>query len=127
LPVVGIEHAAAVTLATFHSTFAIDRVDAIGDAIAIIDYKTGHRAVAGIVVRCRPRRPGSFGLYRVSPDAAIVPNATCTALAYAQLRPGDPKVVGVATESLTWPGSSPLPATRIAADWTALLAWCATT
>jgi hypothetical protein len=110
-----------VTLADVSFDVRIDRVDVIGDAIAIIDYKTGIAPSLASWFDVRPRAP-QLGLYALA-RRAIVPDADVHALAYAQLRPGDPKVVGVATESATWPGLKPVAATRIAADWTALLSW----
>ncbi len=119
--VVGIEHPAVLTLADVSFDVRIDRIDAIGDALAIIDYKTGIAPSLASWFDARPRAP-QLGLYALA-RRAIVPDAGVHALLYAQLRPGDPKVIGVATESAAWPGLKPVAATRVAADWAALLAW----
>jgi probable DNA repair protein len=119
--VVGIEQPAELTLADVSFAVRIDRIDAIGDALAIIDYKTGVTPSLPSWFDSRPRAP-QLGMYALA-RRAIVPDIDVHALAYAQLRPGEPKVIGVAADSVAWPGLKAVAATHVATDWTALLAW----
>jgi exodeoxyribonuclease-5 len=119
--VVGVEHPAELTLADISFALRIDRIDAIGDGVAIVDYKTGVTPSLASWFDARPRAP-QLGLYALA-RRAIIPDADVHALAYAQLRPGDPKLIGVAADADAWPGLRAVTATKVAADWPTLLAW----
>jgi probable DNA repair protein len=119
--VLGIECPGELTLADVSFDVRIDRIDAIGDTLAIIDYKTGVAPSLPSWFDTRPSAP-QLGLYALA-RRAIAAEADVHALAYAQLRPGEPKVVGVAADPVAWPALKAVAATRVADDWTTFLAW----
>ena len=80
----------------------VDRIDALaGGGIAIIDYKTGFASPPYRWFDARPEAP-QLGLYWQSQQAFDRSRAV-RALAYAQLRPGELKAVGLAEDESVWP------------------------
>jgi exodeoxyribonuclease-5 len=80
----------------------VDRIDALADGgIAIIDYKTGFASPPLSWFDERPEAP-QLGLYWQS-QQALERSPPVRALAYAQLRPGELKAVGLAEDESVWP------------------------
>ena len=80
----------------------VDRLDALPDgSIAIIDYKTGIASSPYRWFDARPEAP-QLGLYWLSQQAHD-PVPPVRALAYAQLRPGELKAIGLAEDETLWP------------------------
>ena len=113
--VADVERRVGLTLAGHALDLRIDRLDDLGDGrIAVIDYKTGRAVAAERWFDERPQGP-QLGLYAM----ALGDGIRVAALAYAQLKPGQVKAVGVADAGGTWPG---LPAAQElrrvgVADW----------
>jgi RecB family exonuclease len=98
----------------------LDRVDAPADGgVAIIDYKTGAAKPPARWFDARPQAP-QLGLYALA-ERAFAPALPVRALVYAQLKPGELRIHGIAADPRAWPGL-PAPA-QIAgaelADWQA--------
>jgi len=119
--VVGIERSATATLAGLEFRLRIDRIDRIGADHAIIDYKTGIAPPLAGWFDLRPRAP-QLGLYTLAVEEDTAP-VEARALAYAQLRVGESKVVGVTADAALWPHLTTLGATPIHGGWNALVAW----
>lgn len=103
----------------------LDRIDALaGGGTAIIDYKTGLVSSPARWFDDRPLDP-QLGLYWLS-QQAFDSERSVRALAYAQLRPGEMKAVGLAEDEAAWPrlvGPSDLRNPGLA-DWRAVeLRW----
>jgi len=80
----------------------LDRIDALaGGGIAVIDYKTGFASPPYRWFDERPEAP-QLGLYWQA-QQAFDPSLPVRALAYAQLRPGELKAVGLAEDESVWP------------------------
>jgi RecB family exonuclease len=109
------EAAVTLTLAGHPVTLRIDRVDSLATgARAIIDYKTGRAVPARHWFGERPQAP-QLGLYAM----ALGDAANVAALAYAQLKPGQVRPLGLADVAATWPGllaPSELKGAQVA-DW----------
>jgi probable DNA repair protein len=99
----------------------LDRIDALeGGGMAIIDYKTGKVAPPPQWFDMRPMEP-QLGLYWLS-QQGFDPSQPVRALAYAVLRPGEMKAVGLAGDAAAWPQLSGPSQLRRAdlPDWTAI-------
>jgi len=99
----------------------VDRIDALaGGGIAIIDYKTGFASPPYRWFDARPEAP-QLGLYWQA-QHAVERSPPVRALAYAQLRPGEMKAIGLAAEESAWPRLSGLRTLRTPGleDWPAL-------
>ena len=109
------ERSVLLTLAGHALALRIDRLDDLGDGrTAVIDYKTGMAVAPGRWFDERPQGP-QLGLYAMALGAAT----NVVALAYAQLKPGRVKAVGITDDAATWPGLT-APATlrrATVADW----------
>ncbi len=80
----------------------LDRIDTLdGGGVAIIDYKTGRTDVANSWFETRPRAP-QLGLYTLA-ERASSPERNVRAVAYAQLKPGNVIVRGLAADAHAWP------------------------
>ena len=80
----------------------LDRIDALaGGGTAVIDYKTGFVSSPPRWFDDRPLDP-QLGLYWLSQQAFDAAQPV-RALAYAQLRPGELKAVGLAEDAAAWP------------------------
>jgi exodeoxyribonuclease-5 len=80
----------------------LDRVDSLGGGgVAIVDYKTGRVSGPDAWLDARPQAP-QLGLYALARRAAV-PTEPVRAVAYAQVRPGEMKVQGLAAEADVWP------------------------
>ena len=98
-----------------------DRVDALDDGgVALIDYKSGSAITPGKWFEDRPQAP-QLALYTLAQRAAE-PDVPVRAVAYAQLKPGAVKAVGLAADDAAWPGLVEPGAIRTAelADWGAV-------
>ena len=99
-----VERRVQLTLAGHPLDLRIDRLDDLGGGrVAVIDYKTGRAVAPERWFDERPQGP-QLGLYAM----ALGEGTRVAALAYAQLKPGQVKAVGVADDERTWPGL-PLP------------------
>jgi probable DNA repair protein len=114
------EREVVLALAGIAFRLRIDRLDRIGDGVAIIDYKTGITPAPKLWFDERPRSP-QIGLYTLARRQAE-PESRTHAAVYAQLRSGELKVNGVADDVSLWPVLAPLDRTP-AASWPALEAW----
>jgi probable DNA repair protein len=89
-----------LTLAGHALALRIDRLDDLGEGrTAVIDYKTGLAVAPERWFDERPQGP-QLGLYAMALGEA----ANVAALAYAQLKPGRVKAIGIADAAATWPG-----------------------
>ena len=98
-----------------------DRVDALDDGgVALIDYKSGSAVPPGKWFEDRPQAL-QLALYTLAQRAAE-PGVPVRAVAYAQLKPGAVKAVGLAADDAAWPGLVAPEAIRTAAlaDWGAV-------
>jgi hypothetical protein len=110
-----------LALAGLQLSLRLDRIDALADGgTAIIDYKTGKVASPPQWFDPRPMEP-QLGLYWLSQQAFDAAQPV-RALAYAQLRPGEVKAIGLAGDATAWPRlSQPLYLRRSdLADWMAV-------
>ena len=98
-----VEASRPLVLGGLQFALRLDRIDALAaGGAAIIDYKTGIVASPAQWFDDRPREP-QLGLYWLAQqdfDGA----RPVRALAYAQLRPGEMKAVGLAADAAAWPG-----------------------
>jgi hypothetical protein len=121
--VVEVEASRPLALAGLQLSLRLDRIDALADGgTAIIDYKTGKVASPIQWFDPRPMEP-QLGLYWLSQQAFDAARPV-RALAYAQLRPGEMKAVGLAGDATAWPQlweSSALRRSDLA-DWLAVAA-----
>ena len=104
----------------------LDRVDALSDGgVAIVDYKTGVAKPPAKWFDPRPQAP-QLGLYVLAQRAAA-PALPVRAAAYAQLKPGEVRLQGIAADAGAWPGLVAPGDVRRAglADWTAVEAFWA--
>jgi probable DNA repair protein len=119
--VVGVEIDARLTRHDVTIGLRIDRLDRLADGgIAIIDYKTGVARVPAAWLALRPEAP-QLGLYALARHDAA-PGEPVRAVAYAQLKPGELKVQGIAADPDLWPALPEPAAVRAAglADWPAV-------
>jgi probable DNA repair protein len=100
--VVASEEEAEVTLAGLTFGVRIDRVDRIGDAVALLDYKTGAVPTLAAWLEPRPRAP-QLGLYALAQRRRAAPELPVRAVAYAQLRPGEIRLRGFTETRESWP------------------------
>ncbi len=117
-----IEVSAGLTLQGLAFRLRLDRVDALaGGGTAIIDYKSGRTTGPDAWFDPRPQAP-QLALYALARRAAV-PTQLVRAVAYAQLKPGEIRVQGLAADVGAWPGLR-LPASLNRAglaDWAAVL------
>jgi len=100
--VIEVEASRPLALAGLQLSLRLDRLDELADGgIAIIDYKTGKVASPPQWFDPRPVEP-QLGLYWLS-QQGFDPARPVRALAYAQLRPGEMKAVGLAGDATAWP------------------------
>ena len=112
---------AALALPGLDLRLRFDRVDALdGGGVALIDYKSGSAVTPGKWFEDRPQAP-QLALYTLAQRAAE-PEVPVRAVAYAQLKPGAVKAVGLAADEAAWPGLVGPEAIRTAelADWGAV-------
>ena len=119
--VVGLEEPAEVTLAGVLFRLRLDRIDRIPGGTAIIDYKTGVTPSVKAWFEARPRVP-QLGLYALA-KRNVASDDPLSAVAYAQLRPGDLKAIGVAADVDSWPALIAVGATPANGGWTAFEDW----
>ena len=99
----------------------VDRIDTLAaGGLAIIDYKTGLVSPPYRWFDARPEAP-QLGLYWQA-QHAVERSPPVRGLAYAQLRPGEMKAVGLAEDESVWPRLSGLRTLRATGleDWQAL-------
>ncbi len=121
--VAAVEAPRRLSLGGLDLTLRLDRIDALADGrTVLIDYKTGFVAPPAKWFEARPQEP-QLGLYLLAQHAFDPASAVC-AVVYAQLRPGETKVHGLASDAETWPGLLVAPAIKDAtlADWPAVVA-----
>ena len=125
--VLGTEMTLPLTLGGLSLQLRLDRLDALADGgTAIIDYKTGRTKPPEAWFEPRPQAP-QLGLYALARRAAA-PAEHLRAVAYAQIRPGEFKVHGIAADNNAWPALKlPSSLRKVAlADWSAVEArWAA--
>jgi ATP-dependent helicase/nuclease subunit B len=98
-----VEGSAALTLQGLAFRLRLDRVDTLADGgIVIIDYKSGRTMAPDAWFDPRPQAP-QLALYALA-RRATVPTQTVRAVAYAQLKPGEIRVQGLAADAKAWPG-----------------------
>lgn len=111
------EEARSIAVGPLRLDARLDRVDDTPDGRVVIDYKTGE-ARLGKMLGARPDEP-QLPLYLVStePEAA--------AIAFAQLRAGDMRYVGLAQSADVLPGARTPDAVRLGAepDWPSQVAF----
>jgi hypothetical protein len=109
----------SVSIAGYTLDVRLDRVDALeSGGVAVIDYKTGLASAPSRWLEARPQGV-QIALYGAACEQAV-PDVPVQALAYAQLRPGEMKAIGLAADASAWPALS-TPATlkgADVADWT---------
>jgi hypothetical protein len=112
------ERRASVSIAGYTLDVRLDRVDALASGgVAVIDYKTGLASAPPRWFEDRPQGV-QIALYGAACEQAV-PDVPVQALAYAQLRPGEMKAVGLASDERVWPALN-TPATLKGgdvADW----------
>ena len=113
-----VEASRPLALGGLEWSLRLDRIDTLADGgMAIIDYKTGKVASPPQWFDARPMEP-QLGLYWLS-QQGFDPARPVRALAYAQLRPGEMKAVGLAGDATAWPQLSGVSQLRRQdlADW----------
>jgi len=116
-----VETPATLTLSGLTFRLRLDRIDELGDGgLAIIDYKTGRASAPGVWFDPRPQAP-QLGLYSLALRMRD-PSVAVRAVAYAQLKPGEMKLRGLAADATAWPALPQPSALKEAgfADWTAM-------
>ncbi len=119
--VAAVEVARPLELAGLDWSLRVDRIDTLAaGGSAIIDYKTGVVAAPTQWFDDRPQEP-QLGLYWLAQHAFDAARPV-RAVAYAQLRPGEMKAVGIAADAAVWPRLREPPAIDGAglADWGAV-------
>ncbi|HVO87372.1 MAG TPA: PD-(D/E)XK nuclease family protein, partial [Casimicrobiaceae bacterium] len=97
-----IERGTSLVLGGLKLAFRIDRIDALDDeGIAIIDYKSGKGKPPSEWFAERPAGT-QIGLYALA-ERANAPTRNVRALAYAQLKAGEVRVHGLASDPQAWP------------------------
>ena len=100
--VIDTEQRTTVALAGYTLDVRLDRVDALASGgVAVIDYKTGPARTPARWFDPRPQGM-QVALYASAREQAA-PDVPVRALVYAQLRPGEMKVVGLGADSEAWP------------------------
>ncbi len=100
--VADVEAARLLALGGLQWTLRVDRIDALADGgVAIIDYKTGIVTSPNRWFDDRAQEP-QLGLYWLA-QRGFDPARPVRAVAYAQLRPGEVKAVGLAADAGAWP------------------------
>ena len=116
-----VEASRTLALGGLQLSLRLDRLDTLADGgLAIIDYKTGKVASQPQWFDPRPMEP-QLGLYWLS-QHSVDSSVPVRALAYAQLRPGEMKAIGLAGDAAAWPqlwGPARLARPDLA-DWTAV-------
>jgi ATP-dependent helicase/nuclease subunit B len=93
------------------STLRIDRIDAIGDGLAVIDYKTGDLPSLGTLLLPRPVAPQT-GLYALALEERPAARPV-SAVALMSLKSGKMKTAGIAAAPGAWRGmKTPAEASR---------------
>ncbi|MET0682985.1 MAG: PD-(D/E)XK nuclease family protein [Casimicrobiaceae bacterium] len=116
-----VEASRPLALGGLRWTLRLDRIDTLADGgTAIIDYKTGKVAAPAKWFDDRAQEP-QLGLYWLA-QHDFDPVRPIRAVAYAQLRPGETKAVGLAADRNAWPGLPEPSAVKDAglADWRAI-------
>jgi hypothetical protein len=119
--VAAVEASRPLALGGLHWTLRLDRIDTLADGgIAIIDYKTGKVAAPAKWFDDRAQDP-QLGLYWLA-QHDFESAQPIRAVAYAQLRPGEMKAVGLAADDNAWPGLPEPSAVKDVglADWRAV-------
>jgi probable DNA repair protein len=119
--VAAVEASRPLALGGLRWTLRLDRIDTLADGgIAIIDYKTGKVAAPAKWFDDRAQDP-QLGLYWLA-QHDFDSGQPIRAVAYAQLRPGEMKAVGLAADGNAWPGLPEPSAVKDVglADWRAV-------
>jgi probable DNA repair protein len=96
------EAAATLTLSGLTFNLRLDRIDTLdGGGNAIVDYKAGAVEAPKRWFAQRPRAP-QLGLYALA-LGAITPAVPLRAVAYAKLKAGEIRVLGLAADDAAWP------------------------
>jgi len=119
--VASVEASRPLALGGLRLTLRLDRIDTLADGgAAIIDYKTGKVAAPAKWFDARAQEP-QLGLYWLA-QHDYESAQPVRAVAYAQLRPGEMKAVGLAADANAWPAlPEPVAARGVGlADWRAV-------
>jgi ATP-dependent helicase/nuclease subunit B len=117
-----IEDRTTVTLSDVTLQLTVDRIDRLpGGGAAIIDYKAGEVGSPPQWFELRPREP-QLGIYALA-LAAEVPQVDVEAVAYAQLKAGKIRVVGLAEDTTAWPELEDAEKLKTVAGWHGAKAW----
>ena len=119
--VAAVEASRPLALGGLRWTLRLDRIDTLADGgTAIIDYKTGKVAAPAKWFDARAQEP-QLGLYWLAQHDFDFAQPI-RAVAYAQLRPGEMKAVGLAADGSAWPGLPEPSAVKEVglADWRAV-------
>jgi ATP-dependent helicase/nuclease subunit B len=99
----GVEVPVKLKLSDLSFSLRLDRVDGLrGGGVAVIDYKTGHTVRVGAWFDTRPQAP-QLALYALAQRVAA-PSEPVRAVAYAQLKTGELRLLGLAADASAWPG-----------------------
>ncbi|MEO8302617.1 MAG: PD-(D/E)XK nuclease family protein [Betaproteobacteria bacterium] len=118
-----IEASRSLALGGLEFELRLDRIDALADGgTAIVDYKTGLAKAPARWFDPRPQGP-QIGLY-VLAQQAFAPDRPVRAAAYAQLKPGEFRIQGIAADAKAWPQLVAPSAIRDPdlPDWSAIVA-----
>jgi ATP-dependent helicase/nuclease subunit B len=100
-------------------TLKLDRVDTLDrGGHAIVDYKTGIVEAPSTWFAERPRAP-QLGLYALALKAAS-PDTDLVAAAYAKLKVGEIRPLGLVAEAASWPDLTPVAQLREPNTWQAV-------
>ena len=120
--VTGIEWSAPLTLAGLTFDLRLDRVDTLADGgCAIVDYKTGNVDSPRTWFSVRPRAP-QLGLYALALGFAEPPR-TLRAVAYARLKAGEIRALGLAADEGAWPALTPVARIAELGTWDGVQQW----
>jgi ATP-dependent helicase/nuclease subunit B len=100
--IVAMEELRPLALRGLELVMRVDRIDALDDGgYAVLDYKTGSAKAPAKWFDARPQAP-QIGLY-VLAQRAFDPAQPVRAAAYAQLKPGELRLQGIAADGDAWP------------------------
>ena len=116
-----VEASRRLVLGDLEMKLRLDRIDALADGgIAIIDYKTGAALAPAKWFNARPQAP-QLGLY-VLAQHTVAATPPVRAAAYAQLKSGEYRILGIAADTAAWPALADPGSIRGAGlvDWTSV-------
>ena len=116
------EAATTLTLSGLTFSLRLDRIDALeGGGSAIIDYKAGAVDAPRRWFAARPRAP-QLGVYALA-LAAAAPPVSLRAVAYAKLKAGEIRALGLAADDAAWPALAKPSSIREPNTWEGVERW----